>query len=238
LAGFHLYNPRKPTIMPGKTFTKAKKGGGGNDPIGKRNLVDLATKLLPNAYPTVHKLTTDRVAHRPTSASIDGITGKKTEDDPRLSAPLEKLSLADVVELLDHFEFQIDTYFNGIKIKGDSYVLSGKLPSKPTPLTNRHDFSSTFGELSLIDLAELLDQGTFTLTNHSSGQSKSYKVSGVIENDVEEDAKTNSHLAGPFAPLTPKYIMILIRFFRFTATPTNPGQGIGVNIVHSKGLGE
>jgi hypothetical protein len=218
--------------MPGKSFTKPKKGDEGNDPIGKRNLVDLATKFLPNTYPTVHKMTTDRVTHRPTVASIYGITGKETEDDPRFSMPLEKLSLADVIELLDHFTFQIDTYLNGTKIKGDSYALSGKLPSNPKA------FSSTFDELSLIEIAELLDQVTFTLTNHSTGQSKSYKISGAIENDVEEDAKENSHLKGPVALLRPKYILILIRFFRFTATPTNPGQGIGINIVHGKGLGE
>lgn len=218
--------------MPVKTFTKPKKGDAGNDPIGKRNLVDLATKFLPNTYPTVHKMTTDRVAHRPTVASIYGISGKQTEEDPRLSMPLEKLSLADVTELLNHFTFQIDTYLNGTKIKGDSYVLSAKLPSNPTA------FSSKLDKLSLIDIAELLDQATFTLTNHSTGQSKSYKISGAIENDVEEDAKANSHLTSPVALLRPKYILILIRFFRFTATPTNPGQGIGINIVHGKGLGE
>jgi hypothetical protein len=218
--------------MPGKTFTKPKKGDVGNAPIGKRNLLDLATKFLPNTYPTVHKMSTDRVTHRPTVVSIYGITGKETEDDPRLSMPLEKLSLADVIELLDHFTFQIDTYLNGTKIKGDSYVLSGKLPSNPKA------FSSTFGELSLIEIAELLDQPTFTLTNHSSSQSKSYKISGTIESDVEEDAKANSHLTSAVALLRPKYILILIRFFRFTATPTNPGQGVGVNIVHSKVLGE
>jgi hypothetical protein len=218
--------------MPGKTFTKPKKGDAGNDPIGKRNLLDLATKFLPNTYPTIHKMTTDRVTHRPTVASIYGITGKETEDDPRLTLPLEKLSLADVIELLNHFTFQIDTYLNGTKIKGDSYVLSGKLPSNPKA------FSGTFAELSLIEIAELLDQATFTLANHSSGQSKSYKISGVIENDVEEDARANSHLTGPVALLRPKYILILIRFFRFTATPTNPGQGIGINLVHGKGLGE
>jgi hypothetical protein len=139
---------------------------------------------------------------------------------------------------LDHFTFQIDTYLSGTKIKGDSYVLSGKLPKKPTPSQSRHDFNSTFDELNLIDIAELLDQATFTLTNHSSGQSKSYEISGAIENDVEEDAQTNSHLTTPVAPLRPKYILILLRFFRFTATPTNPGQGIGVNFLHSKGLGE
>jgi hypothetical protein len=218
--------------MPGKTFTKPKMGDAGNDPIGKRNLLDLATKFLPNTYPTIHKMTTDRVTHRPTVASIYGITGKETEGDPRLTMPLEKLSLADVIELLDHFTFQIDTYLNGTKIKGDSYVLSGKLPGNPKA------FRGTFAELSLIEIAELLDQATFTLTNHSSGQSKSYKISGAIENDVEEDAKANSHLTGPVALLRPKYILILIRFFRFTATPTNPGQGIGINIVHGKGLGE
>jgi hypothetical protein len=117
-------------------------------------------------------------------------------------------------------------------------VLSGQLPKNPTPLTNRHAFSSTFDELSLIDIVELLPQATFTLTNHSSDQSESYKISGTIENDVEEDAKNNSHLTTSVTPLTPKYISILIRFFRFVATPTNPGQGIGVNLVHSKGLGE
>jgi hypothetical protein len=218
--------------MPGKTFTKPKKGEAGNDPIGKRNLLDLATKFLPNTYPTIHKMTTDRVTHRPTVASIYGITGKETEDDPRLTVPLEKLSLADVIELLDHFTFQIDSYLNGTKIQGDSYVLSGKLPSNPKT------FSGTLAELSLIEIAELLDQATFTLTNHSSGQLKSYKISGAIENDVEEDARANSHLMGPVALLRPKYILILIRFFRFTATPTNPGQGIGINIVHGKGLGE
>jgi hypothetical protein len=224
--------------MPGKSFTKPRKGDGGNPPFGKRNLEDLATKFLPCLYPTVHKLTTDRVRHTPTSASIYGITGKKTQDDSRLSTLLEKLSLADFIGLLDHFEFQIDTHLNGTKIKGDSYVLSGKLPNNPTALPNRHAFSSTFDELSLIDIGELLPQATFTLTNHSSGQSKSYKISGTIEDDVEEDAKNNSHLTDPVAPLRPKYISILIRFFRFTATPTNPGQGISVNVVHSKGLGE
>ena len=224
--------------MPGKSFTKPKKGQGENLPLGKRNLEDLATKFLPCLYPTVHKLTTDRVRHTPTLASIYGITGKKTEDDSRLLTPLEKLSLADFIGLLDHFEFQIDTYLNGTKIKGDSYVLNGELPKSPTPLPNRHAFSSTFDELSLIDIVELLPQATFTLTNHSSGQSKSYKISGTIENDVEEDAKNNSHLTTPVAPLTPKYISILMRFFRYTATPTNPGQGIGVNFVSSKGLGE
>jgi hypothetical protein len=224
--------------MPGKSFTKPKKGQGGNLPFGKRNLEDLATKFLPNTYPTVNRITTDRVTHKPTSASIFGITGQKTKDDARLSKPLEQLSLADVIDLLAHFTFQIDTYLSGTKIKGDSYVLSGKLPKKPKPSHSRHDFNSTFDELSLIAIAELLDQATFTLTNHSSGQSKSYEISGVIENDVEEDAQTNSHLTTPVAPLRPKYILILLRFFRFTATPTNPGQGIGVNFVHSKGLGE
>jgi hypothetical protein len=224
--------------MPGKSFTKPKKVQGGNLPLGKRNLEDLATKFLPNIYPTIHKLTTDRVTHKPTSASIYGITGNKTEDDPRLSTPLEKLSLADVIGLLDHFTFQVDTYLNGTKIKGDAYVLSCKLPSNPTALPNRHAFSSTIDELGLIDIVELLPQATFTLTNHSSGLSKSYKITGCIENDVEEDAKTNSHLTSPVAAFTPKYILILIRFFRLTATPTNPGQGIGVNLVHSKGLGE
>jgi hypothetical protein len=224
--------------MPGKSFTKPRKGNGGNLPFGKRNLEDIATKFLPCLYPTVHKLTTDRVKHAPTLASIFGITGKKTEDDSRLSMPLEKLSLEDFIGLLDHFEFQIDTYLHGIKIMGDSYVLSGKLPKSPVALPDRQAFSSTFAQLSLIDIVELLPQATFTLTNHSSGQSKSYQISGTIENDVEEDAKNNSHLTTPVAPLTPKYISILIRFFRLTATPTNPGQGIGVNIVHSKGLGE
>ncbi|MBV8102268.1 MAG: hypothetical protein JOZ31_24250 [Verrucomicrobia bacterium] len=224
--------------MPGKSFTKPKKGQGGNLPLGKRYLEDLATKFLPNAYPIVNKICTDRVTHRPISASIYGITGQKTEDDPRLSMPLEKLSLKDVIELLDHFTFQIDTYLNGTKIEGDSYVLSGKLPSKPKASHSGHDFSSTFDELSLIDIAELLDQATFTMTNHSSGQSKSYEILGAIENDVEEDAGANSHLTSPVAPLRPKYILILLRFFRFTATPTNPGQGTGVNFVFGKGLGE
>jgi hypothetical protein len=224
--------------MSGKSLTKPRKGAGGNLPFGKRNLEDLATKFLPCLYPTVHKLTTDRVRHTPPLASIYGITGKKTQDNSRLSMPLEKLSLADFIALLDHFEFQIDTYLNGTKIKGDSYVLSGKLPKSPTALLNRHAFSSTFDELSPLDIVELLPQATFTLTNHWSAQSKSYKISGAIENDVEGDAKNNSHLTTPVAPLTPKYISILMRFFRFVATPTNPGQGIGVNIVHSKGLGE
>jgi hypothetical protein len=224
--------------MPGKSFTKPRRGDGGNLPFGKRNLEDLATKFLPCLYPTVHKLTTDRVKHAPIFASIYGITGRKNEDDSRLSMPLEKLSLADFIELLDHFEFQVDTYLNGTKIKGDSYVLSGKLPTSPTALPNRHAFTSTFDELSYINIVELLPQATFTLTNQSSGQSKSYKISGAIENDVEEDAKDNSHLTNPVAPLRPKYISILMRFFRFTATPTNPGQGIGVNVVHGKGLGE
>lgn len=218
--------------MLGKTFIKPNKGDGGNAPIGKRTLVDLVTKFLPNTYPTVHKMTTDRVKHRPTMASIYGITGKETEGDPRLSMPLEKLSLADVIELLDHFTFEVDTYLHGTKIKGDSYVLSGKLPSNPKA------FNSTFDKLSLIEIAELLEQPTFTLANLSSGQSKSYKISGAIENDVEDDARENSHLTDPVALLRPKYILILIRFFRFTATPTNPGAGIGVNIVHGKGLGE
>jgi len=224
--------------MPRKSFTKPKKGPEGILPLGKRNLGDLATKFLPNIYPTVNKICTDRVTHRPTSVSIYGITGQKTGDDPRLSKPLEELSLKDAIELLAHFTFQIDTYLNGTKIKGDSYVLSGKLPTKPTALPSRHDFSSTFAELSLIDIAGLLEQATFTLTNHSSGQSKSYQISGAIENDVEEDAQKNSHLTDPVAPLTPKYILILLRFFRYTATPTNPGQGIGVNFVTGKGLGE
>ncbi|HYZ74167.1 MAG TPA: hypothetical protein VE641_13895, partial [Chthoniobacterales bacterium] len=99
--------------MPGNSFTKPRKGAGGNIPFGKRNLEDLATKFLPCLYPTVHMLTTDRVRHTPTSASIYGITAKKTEDDSRLSMPLDKLSLAAFIELLGHFEFQIDTYLNG-----------------------------------------------------------------------------------------------------------------------------
>ena len=224
--------------MPGKSFTKPKQGQGGNLPLGKRNLEDLATKFLPKVYPTIHKLATDRVTHNPTSASIYGITGKKIEDDPQLSTPLEKLSLANFIELLDHFEFQLDTYLNGTRIKGDSYVLSGKSPTKPTASQSGHDFSSTFAELSLIDIAELLDQATFTLTNHSSGQSKSYKISGAIENGMEEDAQGNSHLTTPVAPLRPKYILILLRFFRFTATPTNPGHGTAVSLTTGKGLGE
>jgi hypothetical protein len=117
-------------------------------------------------------------------------------------------------------------------------VLSGKLPGKPTASEDGQDFSSTFDELSSIDIAQLLGQVTFTLANHSSGQSKSYKITCAIENDVEEDAMKNSHLTSSLAPLTPKYISILMRFFRYTATPTNPGQGISVNVVHSKGLGE
>lgn len=223
--------------MSGKSFTKPKKGDGGS-PFGKRDLEDLATKFLPKVYPTLHKLVTDRVTHRPTSASIYGITGKKTGSDPKLSTPLEKLSLADLIGLLDQFSFQIDTYLNGIKIKGDFYVLSGKLPSTPKPLPNRRSFNSTFNELSLIDIVELLPQATFTLNNESAGQSKSYKISGAIENDVEEDAKTNSHLTTPVAPLRPKYIFILIRFFRFTATPTNPGQGMSFLVGGGKGLTE
>jgi hypothetical protein len=223
--------------MPGKSFTKPKKGEGG-DPFGKRNLDELATKFLPKVYPTLHKLATDRVPHSPTSASIYGITGKKIGSDPKLSTPLAKLSLADVIGLLDQFSFQIDTYLNGTKIKGDDYVLSGKLPSNPTPLPNRHSFSSTFDELSLTDIVELLPQATFTLTNESAGQSKSYKISGAIENDVEEDAKTNSHLTTPVAPLRPKYIFILIRFFRFTGAPTNPGQGISFHVAGNKALSE
>jgi hypothetical protein len=223
--------------MPGKSFTKPKKGDGGG-PLGKRDLEDLATKFLPKVYPTLHKLVTDRVTHRPTSASIYGITGKKNGSDPRLSEPLEKLSLADAIGLLDQFTFEIDTYLNGTKIKGDSYVLSGKLPGNPAALANRRSFSSTFDELSLIDIVELLTQATFTLANQSSSQSKSYKISGAIENDVEEDAKTNSHLTTPVGPLSPKYIFILIRFFRFTATPTNPGQGMSFHVAGSKGLSE
>lgn len=219
--------------MPGKTFTKPKKTPGGQ-PLGKRNLEDLATSFLPKVYPTLHKLVTDRVTHRPTSASVYGITGKKVGSDPKLSTPLEQLSLADVIGLLEQFSFQIDTYLNGTKIKGDDYVLSGKLPGNPTSLPNRRSFSSTFDQLSLIDIVELLPQATFTLTNESAGQSKSYKISGAIENDVEEDAKKNSHLTTPVAPLTPKYIFILIRFFRFTATPTNPGQGTSAQVVGGK----
>ena len=222
--------------MPGKSVTKSK--GDGGHPFGKRNLEELATEFLPKVYPTLHKVATDRVPHRPTSASIYGITGKKIGDDPKLSKPLEDLSLADVIGLLGKFSFQLDTYLNGTKIKGDSYVLSGESPSKPTALPNRRSFSSTFDELSLIDIVELLPQATFTLTNESTGQKKSYKISGAIENDVEEDAKANSHLTDPLAPLKPKYIFILIRFFRFTATPTNPGQGIHVNVVGGKGLNE
>ena len=223
--------------MPGKSFTKPKKAAGGQ-PLGKRTLEELATEFLPKVYPTLHKLATDRVTHTPTSASIYGITGKKTGSDPKLSTPLEKLSLADVIGLLDQFNFQIDTYLNGTKIKGDFYVLSGKLPSNPTPLANRRSFSSTFDQLTLIDIVELLPQATLTLINESSGQSKPYKISGAIENDVEEDAKTNSHLTTPVAPLSPKYIFILIRFFRFTATPTNPGQGVSFHVAGSKGLNE
>ncbi len=219
--------------MPGKTFTKPKKTPGGQ-PLAKRNLEDLATSFLPKVYPTLHKLVTDRVTHSPTAASIYGITGKKVGSDPKLSTPLGKLSLGDVIGLLEQFSFQIDTYLNGTKIKGDDYVLSGKLPANPTSLPSRRSFSSTFDQLSLIDIVELLPQATFTLTNESAGQSKSYKISGAIENDVEEEAKKNSHLTTPVALLTPKYIFILIRFFRFTATPTNPGQGTSVHVVGGK----
>jgi|ERR1700683_3722168 len=223
--------------MPGKSFTSPKKGGG-VAPLGKRSLENLATKFLPNAYPTFHRVATDRVSHRPTSAAVFGFTATKTGSDSRLSTPLEQLSLADVIGLFDQFTFQIDTYLSGTKIKGDSYVLEGKLPDAATPLKDGHSFTSKFNKLSLIDIVALLSQATITLTNQSSGQSKSYKISGDIENDLEDDAKLNPHLTRPVAPLSPKYVFILMRFFRFTATPTNPGQGISGNVVGGKVLGE
>ncbi len=223
--------------MPGKSFTQPKKGGG-VIPLGKRNLEDLATKFLPNAYPTFHKVATDRVTHRPTSVSVFGFTATKTGSDPRLSTPLEQLSLADVIGLLDQFTFEIDTYLSGTKIKGDSYVLKGKLPNAAKALKDGHSFTSKFDKLSLIDIVELLSQATFTLANQSSSQSKSYKISGDIENDLEDEAKLNSHLTSPVASLSPKYVLILIRLFRFTATPTNPGQGTSGGVVFIKVLGE
>lgn len=217
--------------MPGPSFTKSKKGGGVL-PLGKRNLEDLATKFLQNAYPTFHKLVTDRVTHRPTSVAVYGITATKTGSDPRLSTPLAQLTLGDVIGLLGQFSFQIDTYLSGTKIKGDSHVLKGESPNPGEALANKRSFTTKLSQLSLLDIVELLPQATFSLN------SKSYIISGGVENDVEDEAKKNPHLKTSVATLTPKYLLILARFFRFTSMPANPGHGTTGIVAFNKVFGE
>ena len=82
--------------------------------------------------------------------------------------------------------------------------------------------------------ARRTDRDAGAANGAAGGQSETYTVSGTLENDVE----TNPDLSVPVGGLTPKYVLLLKRFFRFTVAPTNPGQGVAVAMFHNKTLGE
>jgi hypothetical protein len=220
--------------MPKKSFAQPA-GSEGVTPLGGRSLSDLVGKFLPHVYTTTHKLRTADITHRPTSVSVFGITGTKKGTAGDLSTPLNNLSLADLIALLSKFTFQVDTHLHGTKIKGDGYRIDGNAPNPGTKLPNGNSFVTKFDKLSLKDVVDLLPQATFKVSNGSAGgQSETYTVSGAVENDVE----TNPDLSVPVGGLTPKYVLLLKRFFRFTVAPTNPGQGVSVAMFHNKTLVE
>jgi hypothetical protein len=185
-------------------------------PIGQLSLQYLVDTFLPKIFPTD---TTAQAGQDPTSVAVYNIVRQTDSGDDNRKKKLENLAFSDLVKALAGYTFKVTKYTNGTAAANAS-VYSVSVQSTDSTLV---------GRLSIDDIVSLLGQNAVTVTSVGQ-QPKYYSIVGDLDG-VEH----NPDLGKPIRPLSPKYVFLLKKLFRFTVTPVdaaNQPTG-GASTVHA-----
>src|SRR5260370_11564020 len=182
--------------------------------IGQRTLKQLVDNFLPQIYPTV---ATAQTGQAPTSVTVYAVVGQTEPTDNHKNTKLENLAFSDLVKVLAGYSFTVTKYTNGTPDLHPS-VYSVSIQSADSTLV---------GRLSVDDIIGLLGQNAVTVT--SGGQSKYYSIEGA-----DDDVEHNPDLSKPITSLSPKYVFLLKKLYKFTVTPVSAtNQPSGAGTVHT-----